>query len=200
MLAFGVGLPLFLTGLGFMSLALFGLSEGLTENFGFIFSMGFVPFLIGALWLWKEFGNSIRYNSRAKVQNKRPEVDKKYLNMNPDEFEYHVADLWEKQGWNTEVTSSTADKGIDVIARKNDIYPEKALIQAKKYEPGNKVTSREVQQYSSLKQQENEVDEVIIVTTSSFTSNARDRAKDLNVKLINKNGLSQLRERYMEDA
>lgn len=198
-LAFVVGGSLFLSGLGFISLALFGLSQGITESFGIIFTTGFIPFLIGAFWLWIEFGNSPEYSSSTNLQNNRPEIDKKYVKMTPDEFEYHVADLWEEQGWNTEITSSTADKGIDVIARKNDIYPEKTLIQAKKYEPGNKVTSSEVQQYSSLKQQENEVDEVIIITTSSFTSNAKARARDLNVKLIDGDGLSKLREMYMED-
>lgn len=108
------------------------------------------------------------------------------------EFEQLIADIWEKQGWETTVTTGASDRGIDVIAEKTTPFSQKHLIQAKRYSEGNKVGSPEVQQYSSLRQQESEVDTVIIVTTSSFTSQARQTAHDLNVKLVDGNSLISL--------
>ena len=112
--------------------------------------------------------------------------------LKPQEFEDYVAELWSKKGWDTKVTKSSQDKGIDIIAEKNDIYSKKTLIQVKRYSEDNKVTSKQIQQYSSLKYQEENVDEVIIVTTSSFTSNARQLAKKLNVKLIDGEKLANI--------
>lgn len=108
------------------------------------------------------------------------------------EFEHAVADIWAAMGWHATVTTATADKGIDVIATRDSPFPEKQLIQVKRYQPDNPVTSREVQQYASLQMQEDNVDAVVVVTTSRFTSNAAERAKDLNVKLVNGNNLCEM--------
>ena len=190
-----VGIPFFILGLIFLYVGYFVWPSMFWVITGLFFSS------MSTIWIHATFTDypTKRSLNKSKTQNISPDKED-YSNLTPDEFEHHVADLWEKQGWSTKVTSSVADKGIDVIAHKNEIYPEKALIQAKKYEPGNKVTSSEIQQYSSLKQQEDNVDEVIIVTTSSFTSNARARARDLNVKLINRKDLSKLRKKYQNLA
>lgn len=100
------------------------------------------------------------------------------------EFEHLVADVWEQQGWQTTVTSGSNDRGIDVIAEKGSPFRQKHLIQAKRYSAGNKIGSPDIQQYSSLRQQEDDVDAVVVVTTSSFTPEAERTAQDLNVKLI----------------
>ena len=112
--------------------------------------------------------------------------------MSPYVFEKFIADLWECQRWNTTITSETGDRGIDVIAERHDLIPEKQLIQAKKYANGNRIGSTDVQLYSSLLHQEDNVDAVIIITTSSFTQQAKRVAKDLNVKLVDKNLLCRI--------
>ena len=108
------------------------------------------------------------------------------------EFEYFVGELWERRGWSTEVTSRSTDRGIDVVATKDTPYPEKQLIQVKCYSEDNKVGSPDVQQYASLRQQEENVDAVLIVTTSGFTQNAQTIADRLNVKLIDRESIEQL--------
>jgi hypothetical protein len=100
------------------------------------------------------------------------------------DFEHLVADVWGQQGWQTTVTSGSKDRGIDVIAEKSSPFRQKHLIQAKRYSAGNKISSPDIQQYSSLRQQEDDVDAVVVVTTSSFTPEAERTAQDLNVKLI----------------
>jgi restriction endonuclease Mrr len=104
--------------------------------------------------------------------------------MDEYEFEHFIADMWEKQGWETKVTTGSGDRGIDVVATQSEPVEQKHLIQAKRYSGGNTISSTEVQRYSSLRQQEDNVDAVIIVTTSRFSRQAREIAEDLNVKLI----------------
>lgn len=112
--------------------------------------------------------------------------------MDDYEFEHLVADLWELQGWDADVEQQSADAGIDVRATQSSPYRRKVLIQAKRYSDDNPVTGPNVQQYAALKQQEPDTDESIIVTTGRFTGSAEDRAKDLNVKLIDGEGLVDL--------
>lgn len=112
------------------------------------------------------------------------------------EFEDLVADLWERRGWETEVTSGSNDRGIDIIARRTNPYQEKVLIQVKRYQPNNTVGSAEIQQYSSLKQQEDSVDKVLVITTSTFSDPALSVADSLNVKCINGPTLAQLIDEY----
>ncbi|NGM71109.1 restriction endonuclease [Natronolimnobius sp. AArcel1] len=115
------------------------------------------------------------------------------------EFEHFVADLWSRRGWDTEVTSQSSDKGIDVVARKTFPYPKKLLIQAKRYAETNAVSGPELQTYASLKQREN-VDEVVVVTTSGFTNQAETIADDFNIKLVDGETLERLvREMGAED-
>lgn len=104
--------------------------------------------------------------------------------LEPYEFEQYVADVWEVEGWDTEVQPETNDYGIDVIATRNNPVPQKALIQVKRHTGSTKVGGPDVQQYASLRQQEPAVDSVIIVSTNEFTDRARELAHKLNVKLV----------------
>lgn len=102
--------------------------------------------------------------------------------MDPDAFEHFVSDVWEYLGWQTRVVGKPGDRGIDVIAVDGD---EKQLIQAKRYSSTTTVGSPEVQQYASLRIQEDNVDQVAIVTTGTFSSQARDLAPELKILLVN---------------
>lgn len=101
--------------------------------------------------------------------------------MDPYDFEAFVADVWEHLGWHTRTVGEPGDRGIDVIATSGDA---KQLIQAKRYGPGTTVGSPEVQQYASLRLQEDGVDLVTIVTTGEFSRQAEDLAPDLDVILV----------------
>ena len=116
--------------------------------------------------------------------------------MDAYEFEYFVADLWTRMGWETEVSSAAGDKGVDVIARQSMPYDQLLLIQAKRYGPNTTVGSPDVQQYASLRQQFENVDKVLIVTTNEFTQQARETADQLNVKLIDGERLVHLIEQH----
>lgn len=104
--------------------------------------------------------------------------------MDPYAFEHLVADLWEEMGWTTEVPSQSADRGVDVIAKKSVPYDQTTLIQAKRYGPNTTVGSPEIQQYASLRHQYQGVDKVVMVTTNTYTQQAHELANKLNVKLV----------------
>jgi hypothetical protein len=116
--------------------------------------------------------------------------------MNEYDFEYIVAQVWQKQGWETEVTSGSTDRGVDIIAVKSDPFEQRQYIQAKRYAGGNKVGSSEIQKYSGLYARNESVDSVVVVTTSGFTSEAQNVAANRNVKLINGTKLIGLINRY----
>lgn len=120
------------------------------------------------------------------------EIAQRLQQLDEYDFEVLVADLWERRGWKTEVTGKSNDRGIDVIATRESPYSEKQLIQAKRFQPTNRVGSRDIQQYSSLKHQEPNVDQVIVVTTSGYTDSALNLAKDLNVKCVDGATLAQM--------
>lgn len=104
--------------------------------------------------------------------------------INEYDFEEFIAQVWNRYEWETEVTSGSNDRGIDVIAEKHKPINQKHLIQVKRWESGNKVGGPEIQQYSSLLRRGSGIDAVVVVTTSSFSRQAKELAEELNVKLV----------------
>lgn len=111
-----------------------------------------------------------------------------YLNnISPYEFEKLIANIWrQKFNYETEVTSGSHDRGIDVIAEQEAPINRKVLIQVKLYNKNNKIGSKEIRQYATLYQQEKDVDQVVIISTGEFTSQAEDLADDLSVELFDR--------------
>jgi hypothetical protein len=105
-----------------------------------------------------------------------------FQNLDPYQFEEEVAEVWGGMGFDAEVTKGSSDRGIDVKATRSDPYEKRILIQAKRYKDSNKVGAETVRKCAGMNR--DDVDEVIIVTTSNFTSQARSEAREKNVKLI----------------
>lgn len=104
--------------------------------------------------------------------------------MDEFEFEELVAEVWEQHGWDTAVTTKTSDGGVDVVAEKHSPFFQKIAIQAKRYNRSNKIGGPDVREYASVKEIFDDIDSVIVVTTSSFSSQADKMARKLDVKLI----------------
>lgn len=116
--------------------------------------------------------------------------------LSPRHFEQFVADVWQEcQGWQTEVMPKGPDRGLDVIGQPPN-GGKKTAVQCKRYAEGNKITSRHIQQYASLRQQRSDVSGVTIVTTSSFTADAEDLADRLDVRCLDGDSLVRLVEKY----
>lgn len=120
-------------------------------------------------------------------------------NLPPRHFEQFIADVWqERQGWSTEVMDAGRDKGLDVIGQPPD-GGKKTAVQCKRYGEGNKISSRQIQQYASLRQQWTDVGSVTVVTTSSFTRSAQELADRLEVKCINGDDLERIVRKFDAD-
>ena len=110
-----------------------------------------------------------------------------FENYSWQEFEVLVGTLFESLGYDTEVTSETADMGIDVWANNEDA---RVAIQAKQYQRGNTVGRETLQKLSSTLAK-GDADRIIVVTTSSFARTAEEWAKDFGpeIELIDGNKL-----------
>ncbi|WP_181693277.1 restriction endonuclease [Natronomonas sp. LN261] len=121
------------------------------------------------------------------------EIRRRLQNIDPYDFEYFVSDLWESQGWETEVSQASNDMGVDIIGEKSDgLVDQKVAIQAKRYTDGNSIGRPDIQQYLSLRQQDSKTDAVVVVTTSSFASTAEEYASNHNVNLVDGDDLVEL--------
>jgi restriction system protein len=59
-------------------------------------------------------------------------------NLSPIEFEFLIAELYSKMGYEVNVTKKTHDDGIDIIAKNSDVAKkELIMIQCKRYERKN---------------------------------------------------------------
>jgi len=127
------------------------------------------------------------------------ELETHLQHINEYQFEAFIAEVWNHRGWNTRVTQGSSDKGIDVIAERDFPYEEKILIQAKRYGPGSRVGSPEMQKYASLAQRD-KVDKVLIICTSDFTAQAKEVAQDFGIKCVDGRTLAQIvRQEGLED-
>lgn len=132
--------------------------------------------------------------SESTTSHDRPPADSaQHLDdIDPDEFEDLVAAIWSELGYDADATPRSRDRGIDVVAERTLPTSERVLIQAKAYSPSNKITSRDVRQYATLYQQDETADQVVLVTTSTFTTDATALADDLNVRTVDRSELERL--------
>lgn len=100
--------------------------------------------------------------------------------MDGAEFEEFVALLFRKMGYSAQVTKTSGDQGLDVIAKRNN---KVFGIQAKCY--GNTVGNSAVQEAVAGKSFY-KCDKVIVVTNNYFTSSAVELAEVNNVLLWNR--------------
>jgi len=108
-------------------------------------------------------------------------------NVDPYRFKDFIAELWERQDWETEVTGSSSEMGVDIVAEKTDgMVDQKLVIQAKRYSEGNKVGR------SDIEVQNPTADATVIVTTSTFSKPVEEWAAERNVKLIDGEDLIDL--------
>ena len=119
-----------------------------------------------------------------------------FASYTPFEFEQLIGKLFEKMGYDTEVTKKAKDYGVDVIAKKGKTT---VAIQAKKYKEGNNVGNKEIQQILGAMWQI-KANKAILITTSDFTVYAEEQGKEAPVELWNKERLHEMVRKYFIDA
>lgn len=115
-----------------------------------------------------------------KYLSKHPE---KLYELSPRKFEELVASILEDMGLSVELTQATRDGGSDIIAQiKNSLTSFLVLIECKRYAPENKVDVSIVRSVAGVHLLK-EPAKSIIVTTSTFTRDAKEEAKQFRGKL-----------------
>lgn len=108
------------------------------------------------------------------------EQKERIRNMSSREFEYFVADIFESKGYVVQVTQATRDGGCDIIATKNDgLVPYMILIECKHYSQKHKVSVELVRSLYGV-QNSKRANKSVLVTSSTFTSDAREFAESQN--------------------
>ena len=106
------------------------------------------------------------------------------------EFESFLKTIFERMGYTVEHTRLTGDQGADLIISK---FGEKIAVQAKRNL--NKVSNRAIQEVVASVNHYG-ADRGMVVTNSRFTSSAIELAASNNVKLINRDELEVLINKY----
>jgi len=124
-------------------------------------------------------------------------LDKNFQNLSPYEFEKFVSKLFKAMGYKTRITQASNDYGIDVVAEKGN---EKLAIQCKRYASGNPVGNRDVQRILGAMHHRNvKATHSLLITTSHFTVQAREQAKECATELWGKEELHKMVKKYLMD-
>tara|TARA_R110000787_G_C13422728_1_gene445002 strand:+ start:635 stop:1618 length:984 start_codon:yes stop_codon:yes gene_type:complete len=110
--------------------------------------------------------------------------------MSGIEFEIFVSYIMEKREYIVEMTSSNGDFGVDILATKGG---ERVAVQVKRY--SGSVGVKAVQEVSSGKQYY-DANKALVITNSYFTEPAIRLAKKLDVKLVDREKLKTICDRY----
>ncbi|MDZ7694396.1 MAG: restriction endonuclease [Balneolaceae bacterium] len=107
----------------------------------------------------------------------------KLYELSPRKFEELIADIFNDLGFDVQLTQATRDGGRDIIARiKNAVTDYLTYVECKRYAAENKIGVGIIREVSGVHYIKNP-SKSIIVTTSFFTSDAKEKATKLKNQL-----------------
>jgi restriction system protein len=112
-----------------------------------------------------------------------------YHQLDPRQFEHALAFLCERDGCTgVRVVGGAGDLGADVVG----ITPDgrRLVIQAKRYGPTTKVTGPALQRFGGTCFSVHGANVAVVVTTSTFTRQARDYAHHMGIRLYDADALA----------
>lgn len=106
-----------------------------------------------------------------------------FLALDPTGFEHAVANVYRASGFrDMRVVGGSGDLAIDITGR--DPTGQPVLVQCKRYAPGKRIGSPEVQKFLGMARYRDEAARRILVTTSDFTRPALDVGRRAGVELV----------------
>lgn len=135
------------------------------------------------------------------IESIKQQVLESVINNSPAFFEHLVMDLLLEMGYGAGkdsgvVTGRSHDGGIDGIISEDKLGLDLIYIQAKRYDPTNKVGRKELQAFIGAMEH---VRKGVFITTSSFTTEASsfiEKQQQKNIKLIDGHLLADLLVKY----
>ena len=117
------------------------------------------------------------------------------------DFEVRVTALLKRMGFHTELTRTTGDGGIDIVAvLDRPIVGGRYLVQCKRFAGGIPVSAAMVRDFYGGFVADRHAVKGLFITTSSFTAQAREFAQSLPIELISGDQLSALMQQYMTSS
>ena len=106
------------------------------------------------------------------------------------EFEHFLVEVFEKMGYQCEVTKASGDFGADLLISKVGV---RTVVQAKRY--NDKVSPKAVQEaVAAIRQYD--ANDAMVVTTNYFTKGANELADNNNVKLVDRDKIEEWLKQY----
>ena len=112
----------------------------------------------------------------------RKDADKKFLDMTPEEFEEAVRTLFGTLGFNLAVTQRTRDGGIDLDGHSQGLGGGRVIVQCKRYTGTVGVSA--VRDLFGVVSADNNITQGFLVTTGTFSREARDFSRGKRLTLI----------------
>lgn len=113
------------------------------------------------------------------------------LALTPTQFEAEIGRLLTDLGYrDVRHVGGAGDLGADLVCR--DRAGRQVVVQCKRYGPGRRVGSGDIQSFIGMLTVHHRADAGIFVTTSAFTQPAQDLAREHNVELFDGRRLSGL--------
>lgn len=101
----------------------------------------------------------------------------KIKRMAPRDFEFFVAEIFERLGFSVKITQATRDGGKDIIATKAEPIPYTLIVECKHWCENHKVDVSVVRSVYGV-QTAMQANQSVIVTSSQFTRDAREFAQE----------------------
>jgi|1185.fasta_scaffold81342_1 hypothetical protein len=106
---------------------------------------------------------------------------RRHLSMHPEElhrlhprkFEELIAEVYRDYGWEVELTAATRDGGYDIVALRNNAPGQlKVLVEAKRYDPTNKIGVGIIRELYGVRQLRH-ASQVVLATSSYVSDDAK---------------------------
>ena len=119
------------------------------------------------------------------------------LSMSPSFFERLVVQLLEAMGYGGYagagfVTKSTGDGGIDGVINEDQLGFNLIYIQAKRWDPAQKIGKPEIQKFVGALMGPPRIDKGLFITTAQFSQGAKDYAEAQHIILVDGEKLTEL--------
>ena len=129
---------------------------------------------------------------KKQIKESMLDIDK----MKGVQFENWLKKLFINQGFQVELTSSTADFGVDLILTSDT--GKRTAVQAKRYDSKSKISNGDVLKLESGARYHN-CERSIFVTTAYYSGHAKEAGQKLSVELWDRNKLISVAETTMGD-
>jgi hypothetical protein len=130
----------------------------------------------------------------ADLINRASEDKAHLLTLSPRGFEEFMASLFQRLGYDVELTKSTRDGGVDLICL-HSVHgiPFRLAVEVKRYKEDRPITVEMVRSFVGANKQF-EADKLVYVTTSSYTAPAMSFADNYASQLLHLKDYEQIKE------